>query len=195
MQVEYVIVKGSWRDVADAARTTIHLPPGVNEPPSDWKYRMLLAEHSPIRQMSIKAKWTELPYWVSTHFVRHKIGIEHWVRTQRSDRTGIDRNIQPQDSLVEHEILATAQALINISRRRLCRQASAETQQAWNLFLQALHEQEPELAAACVPECIYRGWCPEYRSCGYHTTGLFKEALSSYRGAVNTSVNGKRQVK
>lgn len=54
---------------------------------------MLLAEHSPIRKLIISWKWYDLLSWVSVHLVRHKFGVDHWVRTQRTDRTGIDRTI------------------------------------------------------------------------------------------------------
>ena len=32
-----------------------------------------------------------------------------------------------------------------------------------------------------MPECIYRGFCPEFRSCGYVDTPEYKEALEKYR--------------
>ncbi len=159
MNIELLGIKGSWREVADSARTTIDMKPGKKEPTSKWKRRMLLSEHSPLRQLQFKAKWSSLPYWVSTHFVRHKFGIEHWVRTQRSDRTGTDRSQLLQDAFVEHEILVNAQAIINISRKRLCKQASKETQDAWQLFLSSIKVEEPELHSVCVPDCVYRGWC------------------------------------
>ena len=146
---------------------------------------MLLCEHSPIRNLLVKCKWTDLMYWVSVHFVRHKIGIEHWVRTQRTDRTGADRDELPQGNLVEHEILANAQALINISRNRLCRQASKETQAAWRALLDSIQRDQPEIVTACVPDCIYRGWCYEFKSCGYHLTESYREALSHYREGIN----------
>ena len=63
------------------------------------------------------------------HFVRHKHGIEHWISTRRTDRTGIDRNELRQDELVTHEFEANAQAIINISRKRMCFQASKETRE------------------------------------------------------------------
>ena len=91
---------GTWRQVADAARTTIRMEEGVKEPSSRWKKRILLAEHSPIRKMVFSWKWLNLPYWVSVHFVRHKFGIEHFVSTQRTDRTGADRTGARQDAPV-----------------------------------------------------------------------------------------------
>jgi len=146
---------------------------------------MLLSEHSPIRQLSFKAKWYGLMSWVSVHFVRHKFGIEHWVRTQRTDRTGVNRNDLPQGSEVEHEFIANAQAVITVSRKRLCKQASKETREAWEAFIEALKEREPELYAVCVPDCLYRGHCYEFKSCGYHKTKEYREKLKIYRAGIN----------
>lgn len=181
LRIKYVKTRSAWRDVADAARTTIRLEEGHKEPSSAWKRRMLLAEHSPIRQMIFRWKWINLKYWVSVHFARHKIGIEHYVSTQRSDRTGLDRDQAIQASRVDHECCANAQAMIAISRKRLCRQASPETTAAWNLVLDAIRETEPELRSVCVPECVYRGFCPEFKSCGYATSSDYRKAVAAYR--------------
>jgi len=181
LSLKYFKAKSVWRDVADAARTTIRMEEGVKEPGSAWKRRILLSEHSPIRQMIVKWKWVNLKYWVSVHFVRHKIGIEHFVSTQRTDRTGVNRDEMPQSALVNHECFANAQALIFISRKRLCRQASPETTAAWRLVLGEVRKCEPELFSVCVPECVYRGFCPEFKSCGYADTPAFAKALAAYR--------------
>ena len=117
MNVKILETKGTWRSIADSARTTIGLEEGTKEPTTMWKKRMLLAEHSPIRKLIISWKWYDLMYWVSVHFVRHKFGIEHFVRSQRTDRTGINRNDLLQSELVEHECEANAQEIINISRK------------------------------------------------------------------------------
>jgi hypothetical protein len=185
MRCKLIKIKGTWRQVADSANTTIHREAGTKEPSSQWKRRMLIAEHSPIRQITVKAKWYDLKYWVSVHLVRHKIGIEHWVRTQRTDRTGVNRDNLPQGNLVEHEIEANAQAIINISRKRLCSQASPETREAWQAFLDSFKDKEPELYSVCVKECVYRGFCPEYNSCNYHKTKAFQEELARYRANIN----------
>ncbi|MFO7936750.1 MAG: thymidylate synthase ThyX [Kiritimatiellia bacterium] len=172
----------SWREIADAARTTIRMKEGQKEPSSSWKRRILMAEHSPIRLMLFKWKWVNLKYWVSVHFVRHKTGIEHFVSTQRTDRTGVNREEAYQGAPVHHQCCANAQAVIFISRKRLCTQASKETREAWKLVLDKIAECEPELRALCVPECVYRGFCPEFKSCGYSRTDAFQEALHKYRG-------------
>lgn len=185
MKVKFLGIRGNWKDVINSARTTIHFEARDKEPSSDWKRRMLLAEHSPIRQLTIKWKWYDLKYWVSNHFVRHWLGIVHYVRTQRTDRTGTDRDKLSQSALVEHEAVANAQAMINISRKRLCNQASHETREAWQELLYSIRDQEPELYKACVPDCIYRGHCYEYKSCGYHKTKIYKEHLKAYREGIN----------
>lgn len=185
MSVEFFGTRGTWREVADSANTTINKEAGTKEPSSQWKRKMLLCEHSPIRQLFIKCKWYDLKYWVSVHFVRHKHGIEHWARTQREDRTGIGRDELSQSNLVEHEFLANTQAIINISRKRLCNQASKETRDAWQEVLESIRNEQPELYSVCVPECIYRGWCYEYKSCGYHKTTQFQQRLCEYRSDIN----------
>lgn len=179
--IKFLKQKGTWREVADSARTTVHMNEGTGEPKDSWKKKMLLSEHSPIRQLIFKWKWIDLKYFVSVHFVRHKFGIEHWVRTQRSDRTGVSRDELPQGALVEHECEANVQAIINISCKRLCMQASPETRSAWKEVVEGVRVIDPVVAECCVPSCVYRGFCPEQRTCGYVNTEDFKKALEKYR--------------
>ena len=183
MKVKFKGVQGTWRDVADSARTTIGMEEGTGDPKDSWKKKMLLAEHSPIRLMQFKWKWYDLKSWVSVHFVRHWLGIIHFVRTQRNDRTNIelDRNKATQDTPVEHEVQANAQALINISRKRLCRLASKETREAWQEVKAEIEVYEPVIASVMVEECIYRGFCPELECCGYDSTKSYRERLEEYR--------------
>ena len=54
-----------------------HLKGKVSE---EWKRKMLKAEHSPIRTLMFTIRLT-IPYFVSTHLVRHKIGVEHYVQS------------------------------------------------------------------------------------------------------------------
>ena len=172
---------GNWLAVKAAARTTINKEGYGKVPDDSWKKKILLAEHSPIRKIRFNWIWKDLKSWVSVHFVRHKIGIEHWVSTQRSDRTGVDRDKKPQDSPVMHECEADAQALINISRKRLCNQAAKETREAWTEVKNEVQKVDPILASVMVPECIYRGFCPEFNSCGYVNTEDYRIKLEEYR--------------
>jgi len=173
---------GTWRDVANAARTTIRKDEGEGEPSMSWKRKILLAGHSPIRKLLFNWKWEDLPYWVSVHFVRHKYGIEHWVSTQRSDRTGEDRTEKPQNAPVNHECLANAEEVMFISRRRLCGQASPETREAWKAVVEEIRKVDPAVASCCVPECVYRGFCPEFKPCGFCGSPTYQKMLNEYRG-------------
>jgi hypothetical protein len=181
MKCNLIGIKGTWRDVLNSARTTVNKSEIYKEPGTIWKKSILLAEHSPIRQLIIKAKWIDIKYWVSVHLVRHWLGIIHWVRSQRTDRTGVNRDEKTQSELIEHEIEVNAQAIINISRKRLCSCASSETREAWRSFLKTFKDTQSELYSVCVPECIYRGFCPELNSCGFADTSAFKYGLIKYR--------------
>ena len=185
MKIDYLKTKGTWNEINDSCRVTVNKESNDKEPSSIWKRKLLLSEHSPIRQLIIKWKWSSLYSWVSVHFVRHKFGIEHWVRTQRTDRTGVDRGTLSQNTFIEHECEANAQAIITISRKRLCNKASAETREAWTEMLNKLKEKEPELVSVCVADCIYRGHCYEIASCQYHKTKDFQNELLKYREGIN----------
>lgn len=183
MRIDVFRHEDQWQDVKESAMNTVGKTTG-RYPDSAWKRQILLAEHSPIRRMKFYWRWVNLKSWVSVHIVRHKIGIEHWVSTQRSDRTGIDRDNLPQSALVNHACEADAQALINISRKRLCSCAARETREAWQAVKDKVAEKEPELASCMVRECIYRGFCPEMSSCGYVDTEEYKAELAKYRNGL-----------
>lgn len=182
---------GTWQDVRDAARNTVNKPPlGDSSVSGFFRRRILLAEHSPIRCLQFRIRLENLPYWVSVHLVRHKFGVEHFVTTQRDDRTGgtVNRADLPQGALVIHEMLVNAQALIAMSRKRLCFLASKETTQAWRtvqLLMVAIGE--TEIADLMVPECVYRGFCPEMSRCkaNYVCTPKFTRDLEQYRSIAN----------
>lgn len=179
MIIRKFIHEDTWEIVKNATMNTIGKKAG-KYPDSQWKQKLLLAEHSPIRLIRFHWRWDNLPSWVSVHFVRHKVGVEHFVKSQRTDRTGIDRNELPQGALVSHECEADAQALINISRKRLCNCASPETRVAWQLVKNEVKKVEPELAKCMVRECIYRGFCPEMFGCGYENTDEFIKEREKY---------------
>lgn len=169
----------NWQEIKNATMNTVGKTRG-SYPDAKWKRALILAEHSPIRKLKFSWRWIDLPYWVSVHFVRHKVGIEHFVKTQRSDRTGTDRRDLPQGAPVNHECEADGQAMITISRKRLCGCASPETRAAWQLVKDAAAQVEPELASCMVRECVYRGFCPEMFSCGFAQTEAFKKEREEY---------------
>lgn len=170
-----------WQYIKNATLNTVNLNKG-KYPDSEYKRKLLLSEHSPIRKLTFGWRWEGIKSWISVHICRHKFGIDHYVSTRRTDRTGVDRNILRQDELVNHECEANAQSIINISRKRLCYCASQETREAWQLFLdEIVKPKEPELYSVCVKECVYRGGlCPEMFPCGYVNSHKFKEELKNY---------------
>ena len=165
MKTEILKIKGDWEEVLSDCRATVGKAPLKKEPSWKFKRTLLIAEHSPIRDIHVKWKWTDIPSWVATHWVRHK--WECFVKSQRTDRTGIDRTKLPQDAPVDFVGDANTQSLIDTWRKRLCRQASPETRQYAEDFKAALHEIEPEISDVLVPNCVYRGGCPELHNCGY----------------------------
>lgn len=180
MEISHIIIRGTWADVRNLALKTVNKNSN-SEPTDEWKKKILLAEHSPIRVRTYQWTWYDLPYWVSNHFVRHKYGIEHFVSTQRTDRTGIDRTQLPQDAPVNHTCIADAQALINISRKRLCSNAAPETRKAWQMLKDQIALTDPWMASCMIPECVYRGFCPEMNRCGFCDSSLYQTMLDEYR--------------
>lgn len=84
---------------------------------------------------------------------------------------------------VEYDMAASvnAQALINISRKRLCGKASKETREAWRAVKKEMEKVDPVMASVMVPECVYRGFCPERKSCGFVNTEAYRRMLGEYR--------------
>ena len=157
-----------WMKIKSACMTTISKQTGDKEPSTEWKRRLLLAEHSPIRRGNVSWKWDEIPYAISTHFARHHEGCEKFVGTERSDRTGIDRATRSQMNTIPMEMDANIQALINISRKRLCTNADPTTRAYWEALLEELKAIDKNVYWACVPDCVRCGGCPEFNPCGFY---------------------------
>ena len=178
-----------WKRALNAARRTIGKKSLDKEPSNSWKAKMLLAEHSPIRLIEYEWTWSDIMQWVTTHLVRHHEGCEKFVHSQRGDRRAIldeynvsSRNELPQGATNDMDMTANAQALISISRKRLCSCASKETREAWKQVQDAIREVDPVMADKMVPECIYRGFCPEFMNpCGYVNTEKYQQDLKRYR--------------
>lgn len=163
MNTKIIKIKGDWQEVVDDCRTTVGKDSLGKEPGKTFKREILISEHSPIRSLAVKWQWMNIPSWVATHFSRHK--WECFIKTQRTDRTGTDRNKLPQDAPVIMSGEANTQHLIDMARKRLCRMASRETRQYMEDLKKAIHEVQPEIADVLVPNCVYRCGCPEPNGC------------------------------
>ena len=162
---EIIKIKGDWEEVVNDCRATVGKEALGKEPSATFKKAVLLAEHSPSRDIAIKWRWRDIKSWVATHWVRHK--WECFVKTQRTDRTGINRDELPQSAPVDFTGDANVQSLIDTMRKRLCRQASPETREYAEDLKAAIHEMQPELSDVLVCACVYRGFCQEFSPCGY----------------------------
>lgn len=158
-----------WMRIKSACMTTISKEAGDKEPSEEWKKKLLICEHSPIRRSEISWKWEEIPYAISTHFARHHQGCEKFIGTERTDRTGINREERSQMNCVPMEMDANIQALINISFRRLCTTADPLTRKYWQAVLDAIKEYDETVYWACVPSCVRCGGCTEpFCKCGLY---------------------------
>jgi len=128
--------------------------------------RIYRNEHSPMRTQLFKLSMYNIPTFVSTHFVRHNIGIiGHYCKTQRDDKVNI--NNPNRWTPTNHGILCNAQALINIARKRLCFKSHIETVKIMLEIKRKIGIVDPDLERLLVPECVYRsGVCYEDKMCG-----------------------------
>lgn len=185
MNTEILKVKGDWQEVVDDCRATVGKEALGKEPSRTFKRKLLISEHSPIRDISIKWRWRDMAHWITVHWVRHK--WEKFVRTQRSDRTGIPREKLPQDEPQTFTGEANTQALIDTMRKRLCFQASPETRRYAEDLKAAIFSVEPEIGDVLVPNCVYRCGCPEMTDCPLKA--MSREGLS-YWEALNKAYGG-----
>ena len=135
----------NWMKIKSACMTTISKQAG-KEPSVEWKKKLLICRHSPIRRGSVSWKWENIPYAISTHFARHHEGCEKFIGTERTDRTGVDRETRSQMNYVPMEMDANLQALMNISEKRLCTCADPTTKKYWEAVIEAIREYD-ELVA------------------------------------------------
>lgn len=113
-----------WKRCLMLARCTQGKFDTPKEPSEDWKRKILMSEHSPIRTLMFTVKMENIPYCNSVHFVRHKYGVEHYVQSQRRNP---DRGAERQDAPVTHIMDINAQELIFMARKRLCFNADSVT--------------------------------------------------------------------
>lgn len=162
---------GDWRHVLDAALSTIHKTSIEGKTiSSEWKKAILKSEHSPIRELSIRFKITDIKRWITDQLVRHKHGVESYVGTMRSDRGSRPREEQTMADLTQMMQSHNAQSFTNQSRTRLCVGCvSKETLLLTKSLVEEVALTEPEIAFYCVPPCIYRGACKEvaFTKCNY----------------------------
>ena len=177
-----VIQETTWKRALNAARRTIGKEPIDKEPSDNWKAKVLLAEHSPIKLVEYLISYKQLRQWVGVHLLRHGFMLP-FIHSQREDRRKLDcsRDELPQGTPNDQDFVVNAQTLKNISRKRLCNCASKETREAWQMVKDKIREFDPVMADKMVRNCVYCGFCPELECCGYVNTEAYKIELERYR--------------
>lgn len=159
----------NWQAIKSACMTTISKQAGDKEPSKEWKRKLLICRHSPIRRGIISWKWENIPYAISTHFARHHEGCEKFIGTERTDRTNIDREQRSQMNYVPMEMDANIQALMSIAERRLCMCADPTTREYMEALVEEIRKYDEDIAWSLVPQCVRCGGCVEpFGNCQYH---------------------------
>ncbi len=175
----------SWKEVLNAARFTQRKEPIDKEPSTKFKKKIIKAEHSPLRCLIFNIDLYDIPYFVSVHLCRH-VHAQPFVSTSRPDIDGSQppREYQKKTDLVNMRLFVNAEEILNISRKRLCTRAEKETRNVWFEVVNCLRQIDPELANACRPQCFYRGFCPEFDSCGLANTDVFPHSVKNYQDSL-----------
>ena len=180
MQVKVERV-GTWKRALNAARWTAGKKPLDKEPSSEFVDSLIMSEHSPVRLVEYDIWFTDIPSFVAAHLVRHHVGTIPFQCTRREDRVAVDPREINRLTPVDLMLSCNVQALIEISRKRLCMMAHAETIKAWEMVKEKIAEIDPIVARYMRRNCVYRGFCPERESCGYSRTKKFTNELKEYR--------------
>ena len=164
-------ISNDWVRVKNHCRTTVGKEFTDRIPDENFKKKLLISEHSPIRLLEFDWSWKGIKSWVATEWSRHK--FEKFITSQRNDRqSNYDRNKAPQDAPVNFDGYANMQNLIDAWRKRLCFCATNEARTLAEDFKIALKKDNPEISDVLVPNCIYRAGCPEFNECGFYKNFL-----------------------
>lgn len=185
---EIVNFNVDWNFIKEGCMATIGKGAGKT-PNTEWRQKLLICQHSPIRRGVVSWKWQGIPYSNMGHFVRHHVGCTPFVSTSRSDRTGIDRDERKQTDLVSMEMDANIQSLIDMAGRRLCLQSDPVTRTYMKSLVEQIEKYDKTLAWRLVPQCINYGACIEpFGNCKYFDSfaeELTKEELTDMTKRLN----------
>lgn len=163
-KTELLKIKGDWEEVVNDCRATVAKEELGRVPSQKFKRAILISEHDPIRDIEIKFRWRDIPYWIAMHWKTHIWRSR--TNTQRNDRQqNYDRKKAPQDAPVDFIGDANVQHLIDTMRKRLCYMSAPETREYAMDLKRELRAVEPEISDVLVPNCVYRCGCPEPNGC------------------------------
>jgi len=170
-----------WQLIADQAAFTQGMKSfRITE---DFLRDAIISRHSIIRAAFFRVTVYGLPYYAHVHFVRHSVGHNHFVRSQRPDSMNpveYDRREAPQKAPVDWSDILNMESLFTMMGLRLCKQADSVTRAiAQDIKWAFVSHRDPFMNLVghyCLPQCEWRGGrCPEtFKSCGMYPT-LFKD--------------------
>ena len=172
METKIIKYNVDWLEIKSACMQTISKQ-AKTTPPNEWKRKLLISRHSPIRRGVISWKWDNIPFYVMGHFVRHHVGCTPYVATSREDRTNIPREERKQTDSVSMQMDANIQALIDMAEKRLCTQSDKVTREYMEALKDEITKYDETIGWALAPSGIYKCGCPEkFSNCTYCTSIL-----------------------
>jgi hypothetical protein len=175
MKVSYIRIAGpEW--VTGAMRTTTGKDMfAVKNPSLDMWKKLIVSTggvgHSPLRAVTYRVYVEDVPSWVTVHYVRHHVGVQFYVKSQRTDRTPNvqQRDKEEQGKLINMMFDINAQALLSMAKARTCLKAAPQTREVMNLLRHEMinnDDYDCMLAQAMIPSCEWYGSCFEPQPCG-----------------------------
>ena len=175
MKVSYIRLVGP-EYMSGALRATSGKDMYTVEKPSLKTFKQMVVSaggvpHSPLRTINYRFYVEDVKSWVTVHYVRHHIGVQFYIKSQRTDRTAgpVDRNKEPQDKLINMMFDINANALLTMAQARLCSKAAPDTKTVMKAIRKQLlqGDQYDELIGmAMQPPCKWYGKCFEPQPCG-----------------------------
>ncbi len=78
--------------------------------------------------------------------------------------------------------IMNAEAIMDMSEKRLCSMASRETREIWEKVLSEVAMVDPDLVKFCVRPCVsHGGICRESKCCGYNKSETGKHEIENYK--------------
>lgn len=76
--------------------------------------------------------------------------------------------------------IINAEAIINMSHKRLCAKASTETREIWEKIVEEIRKCDRDLANYCVKPCVHYGFCREAKPCRFMNTDAYDRQRRDY---------------
>ena len=123
------------------------------------------------------------------------IGKEDWLATDLGN--SYERFAEAVETLPEVfdryaptnlAMLINAEAIMNMSSKRLCAKASKETREIWQKTLELIEEVDPDLVCYCKKPCVLSGVCREVKPCGYMASETYLTERRLYKNLFKPKV-------